>query len=211
MRKFLLLAAVTIACSSMAVAQSADYNKVELFGGYSYARVDNGIIDSRPGLAGLVKERDGFNGFNASVTGNLSRYFGLTFDVSGHFKNGTQTFRGANFDVDSNLFSFLGGVQVKDNSTETTLKPFAHALVGAARARNKADFSDSFCAAIFPSPCPQSFNETDTGLAGAFGGGLDIRAGKRFDIRAVQVDYTPTRVFNATQNNFRVGVGIVIH
>jgi len=55
------------------------------------------------------------------------------------------------------------------------------------------------------------FTDTETGLAGAFGGGLDIRASDRIDIRAFQFDYNPTRVFDSTQHNFRIGVGIVIH
>jgi hypothetical protein len=111
--------------------------------------------------------------------------------------------------VESSLFNFLGGVQLKDNANEGTFKPFAQALIGVARAQNKATFSGG-CVAIFPSPCP-NFTETDTGLAGAIGGGLDIRLNDRVDIRAIQVDYNPTRVFDGTQHNFRIGAGIVIH
>ena len=36
-------------------------------------------------------------------------------------------------DNDSRLYNFLGGIQVKNNSTERRLKPFAHALVDQAR------------------------------------------------------------------------------
>jgi hypothetical protein len=100
---------------------------------------------------------------------------------------------------------------LKDNSSQATFKPFAHALVGVAHARNRVTISDSGCIAIFPSPCPSPFTETDTGLAGAIGGGLDIRAGNRFDIRVIQIDYNPTRLFDSTQHNFRFGVGVVIH
>jgi hypothetical protein len=52
---------------------------------------------------------------------------------------------------------------------------------------------------------------TETGFAGAFGGGLDIRASDRVDVRVIQFDYNPTRLFDSTQHNFRIGVGIVIH
>ncbi|MGH9962450.1 MAG: hypothetical protein ACREBC_35930, partial [Pyrinomonadaceae bacterium] len=152
----------------------------------------------------------GFNGFNAAVTGNVTRYLGFKFDVSGHFKQKTFPVIGnATVDVDSKVFSFLGGVQLKDNSTEARFKPFAHALVGAAHARNEVEFSSDICVALFPSPCPADFTESDTGLAGAIGGGIDIRAGKRFDIRVIQFDYVPTRVFDSTQHNFRIGAGIV--
>jgi opacity protein-like surface antigen len=102
-------------------------------------------------------------------------------------------------------------VQLKDNSTEGTFKPFAHALVGVAHARNRVDFSQNVCAAVFPSPCPSDFSENETGFAAAFGGGLDIRASDSISIRAIQVDYNPTRLFDSTQHNFRIGVGIVFH
>jgi Outer membrane protein beta-barrel domain len=210
MRKLIFLAIMIVGCASIAAAQS-DYNKVEVYGGYSHARVDTGISDNDPALDDIFDEREGFNGFNAAVTGNVTRYLGFKFDVSGHFKQKTFPvgFIAASVDVDSTVCSFLGGVQLKDNSTETKFKPFAHALVGAAHARNEFEFSDNFCVAIFPSPCPGNFTETDTGLAGAFGGGIDIRAGKRFDIRVIQIDYVPTRVFDATQHNFRIGAGVV--
>ena len=113
-------------------------------------------------------------------------------------------------DIDSRLFNFLGGVQIKDNSTEGTFKPFAHALAGVAHARNSVDFNDVVCVAIVPSPC-SPFTQSETGFAAAFGGGLDIRASDRISIRAIQVDYNPTRLFDSTQHNFRIGVGIVFH
>ena len=211
MRKLLFLAILIVSCASMAFAQTSDYNKFEFFGGYSHNRVDTGIEDSEPQLDDIVDEREGFHGFNTSLTGNLSRYFGLKADLSGHFKEKTFPIGTASVDIESSIFNFLGGVQLKDNSKETRFKPFAHALAGVARARNKADFSNDVCIAVFPSPCPVDFTDTDTGFAAALGGGLDIRANNRIDIRAFQFDYNPTRVFDSTQHNFRIGVGIVIH
>jgi hypothetical protein len=212
MGKLIFFAILIVACASMALGQSTDeYNKVEGYVGYSHNRVDTGIDDSDPELSDIVNEREGFNGVNASITGNLTRYFGVKGDFSGHFKKKTFPIGIASLELDSNLFQFLGGVQVKDNSTETKFKPFIHALVGAARVRNEGNFSTDICVAVFPSPCPADFSETDTGLAGVFGGGLDIRAGKRLDIRVIQFDYNPTRVFDSTQHNFRIGAGIVFH
>ena len=213
MRKLLFLAVLIVASASMAAAQSTDYHKVEFFGGFSHNRVDTGIDDSEPELSDIVNEREGFNGFNASIVGNFSRYVGLKGDFSGHFKKKNIPLGGSSesIDIDSSVFNILGGIQLKDNAKESTFKPFAHALVGAARVRNKVNFSSGFCAAIFPSPCPGNFTDSETGLAAALGGGIDIRAGERIDIRAIQFDYNPTRTFDATQHNFRIGVGIVIH
>ena len=211
MRNLLFLTILIVAYASVSFAQSADYNKVEFYGGYSHNRIDTGIGDSDPALRDIIDEREGFHGFNTSVTGNITRYVGLKFDVAGHFKEKSFPFLStARVDVESSVFNFLGGVQLKDNSTEARVKPFAQALVGVARARNKVAFTNVACAAVFPSPCTD-FTETDTGFAGAFGGGLDIRASKRIDIRVVQFDYNPTRVFEGTQHNFRIGAGIIIH
>ena len=214
MFKTILIGTIMIACASIAAAQS-DYKKFEFFAGYSHNRVDTGIGDEDPAVGDIINEREGFHGFEVSATGNLSRYFGIKGDVSGHFKSKTfpisSSFPDATVNVDSRLFNFLGGVQIKDNSTEGTFKPFAHALVGVAYGRNNVDVSNGVCVAIFPSPCPGSFTESETGFAGAFGGGLDIRASDSISIRAIQVDYNPTRLFDSTQHNFRFGVGIVFH
>ena len=212
MFKSILIGTIILACASIAAAQS-DYKKFEFFGGFSHNRVDTGVGDEEPALGDIVNEREGFNGFEVSATGNLSRYIGLKGDFSGHFKNRNLQIPGlpgSSVDIDSRLFNFLGGVQIKDNSTEGTFKPFAHALAGVAHARNSVEFNDVVCIAIVPSPC-SPFTENETGFAAAFGGGLDIRASDRISIRAIQVDYNPTRLFDSTQHNFRIGVGIVFH
>jgi len=70
--------------------------------------------------------------------------------------------------------------------------------------------------------------DRDTSFALKVGGGLDIRAGKRIDIRLIQVDYNPVFSGNRnarsisgpftavsftgkTANNYTIGAGIVIH
>jgi hypothetical protein len=213
--KTIMIGTIIIACASIAAAQS-DYKKFEFFGGYSHNRIDTGIDDDDPDIGDIIDEREGFHGFEVSATGNLTRYFGIKGDFSGHFKSRTFPIfsiagPGPTVDVESRVFNFLGGVQIKDNSTEGTFKPFAHALVGAAHARNRLDFDEGGCVAIFPNPCPVDFTESETGFAAAFGGGIDIRASDRISIRAIQVDYNPTRLFDSTQHNFRIGVGIVFH
>jgi len=212
--KTIMIGTIIIACASIAAAQS-DYKKFEFFAGYSHNRIDTGIGDDDPDLGDIIDEREGFHGFEVSATGNFTRYLGIKGDFSGHFKSRNFPFSpavpSASVDVESRLFNFLGGIQIKDNSTEGTFKPFAHALVGVAHARNSVDFSSGVCAAVFPSPCPTSFTESETGFAGAFGGGIDIRASDRISIRAIQIDYNPTRLFDSTQHNFRFGVGVVFH
>src|SRR5947209_16586607 len=117
MRK-LFMAALFIACTApFTFAQTAtggDYNKYDIYAGFSHDRVD-------------IDGREGFNGVEGAITGNLSRYFGLKGDYSFHRKD----FNGSTVD----LHTLLGGVEIKDNAPETKVKPFAHALVGFQHAR----------------------------------------------------------------------------
>lgn len=219
-KKFVFLFAavfVALMCASAALGQ--DYRRFELFAGYSHNRVDVGPVeDSDPGddleFDDIFDEREGFNGFNVSAVGNFHRYFGAKFDYSYHQKS-------FDFGPDNatvRLHNILGGIQVKDNSSEGTVKPFAHALVGVGRtAADFSEFDDNL------------FDFDDAGFAGAFGGGLDIRLSDRVDIRAFQIDYnpmkfdftdfgavgipgTPTPTSNKrTLHNFRIGIGIVFH
>lgn len=193
--------ALLVACSAPAAfAQSTgdEYNKVEFFGGYSHNRVDTGVSNEDPEFDDIFDEREGFNGVNASITGNVSRYVGLKFDYSYHQ-------RSIEFGTDSTNFrlqNFLGGVQIKDNTkdSEKVVKPFVHFLAGAARASvDLTEFDDSL------------EDVSETGFAAAIGGGLDVRVHPRVDIRAFQFDYNPNRFDGEMSHNFRIGVGIVIH
>jgi hypothetical protein len=130
----------------------------------------------------------GLNGFNLSVTGNFTKYLGLKGDLSGNYK--------ADFGTTFSFYNFLAGIQIKNNSRAERLKPFAHALVGGARLKASPSGFGSF---------------SDTGLAMAFGGGLDVRAGKHLDVRVVQIDYNPIHIAGGTNHNARLGAGIVIH
>jgi len=212
--KTFLLALIIVASSSIASAQ-ADYKRWEIFGGYSHNLVDNASadFDFDPNTGEINAKHAGFNGFNAAITRNFSRYFGAKGDVSGHYRNTTAPFgqiaRGVV--IKSSLYNFLSGAQIKDNATESTFKPFAHALAGVAYSRNRFTLTNEFCIAIVPSPCPVSEVASETGFAGAVGGGLDIGATNRFDMRAIQIDYNPTRLGESKQNNFRIGVGLVFH
>jgi hypothetical protein len=202
MFKTMLMGMMILALTSIAAAQSGDYKRLEFFAGYSHNRTDTGIRDDDPGLGDIFGKSESFHGFETSVTGNVSRYVGLKFDFSTHFRKRTVAFPTfpQPLEIDWRLYNFLGGVQVKDNSSEATFKPFAHALAGVANSRMNSRIENVFRA-----------KDSDTGPAGAFGGGIDIRVSRRFDIRAIQLDYNPTKLFDDTQHNFRTGVGIVLH
>lgn len=199
----MLLTALILACASVSFAQSSDdYNKFEFYGGFSHNRVDTGISDNDPDLDDVVDEREGFNGFNTSITGNFTRYLGVKGEYSFHRKSFEDTTGLTNITANVDLHTFVGGLQIKDNSKEKRFKPFAHLMAGVAHSR--FNLENAPVGLI-------DFDDSDTGFAGVFGGGLDIRAGDRVDIRAIQLDYAPTRLGDEMQHNFRIGFGITIH
>lgn len=204
---------MVVASASMAFAQGDDYNKVEVSGGFSHARVDTGVDD--PDLdddfADFLTDRRGFNGFDASIAGNFTRYLGVKGNVSGHFKSDSFTDGLDTINTRERMWQVMGGVQLKDNSKETVFKPYAHALVGVARQTvefSSPDFTDTF-------------DVSDTNFAMKIGGGIDVRVHPRVDLRLVEFNYNPIfrgditlddEVFQGrTQNNFTVGFGIAIH
>lgn len=219
MKNVILAISFTIISAAAVFGQATavdDIKKVEVFVGYSNGQVDTGL-DSGSSAVDFFRDRESFNGFNVSGVYNLNRYFGVKADVSGTYNSRRQTFTAdaggtpftASFKDDSSLYNFLGGVQVKDNSKSGRFKPFAHALVGAGHARTKiSDFTCSptvICAAVVVPD--EKFS--DTGFAGAFGGGLDIRLNDKIQIRAFQADYNPVRISGNTSHNARFGAGIV--
>jgi hypothetical protein len=241
----LLLSICSVALYAFpAFAQSSDdYNKVEFYGGYSRASVQSGDESftafgmtfgqcssaATPILGKNFQSsfcrRRGFNGFDASITYNFTRYFGIKANADGHFK--TESFTDAfpsgseTVTTKDRIHNFLIGVQLKDNSKTKSFKPFAHALVGASRFTATGVRS----APAFP-PDNYAFKARVKSFAMKFGGGLDLRLNRRFDLRLVEFDYNPifTRDFpitglpfgsiaqhSRTVNNFTVGFGLAFH
>jgi len=199
MRKLIMLAVIIACAAPSAFAQGTDdYNKYDVFVGYSHNRVDTGIADEDDDdFDDIIDQREGFHGVNASVAGNISRYVGLKGDYAFHRKS-FDIFDGVDsFNVDSDMHTLVGGVQFKDNAKETKVKPFAHLMAGVAHARFDIEGVPDFGGA------------DETGFAGVIGGGLDFRVSDRVDFRAVQFDYNPARLGGETQHNFRIGIGVV--
>ncbi|HSK70462.1 MAG TPA: outer membrane beta-barrel protein [Pyrinomonadaceae bacterium] len=205
MNKLIKAMCLSIVLSVAVFAQTDntdEYNKNEFYVGYSNQQVDGG-------------RRTTFNGFEASYTRNVSRFFGIKGSVSGAYRNnrfGSSVVAGTTVttftaEQDQSLYNFLGGVQIKDNASQARFKPFAHALVGVAHTRSK--ISNVVCQGT-NCPPPSFSSISDTGFGGAFGGGLDIKINDRFDFRAIQVDYNPVYTRSTVDSNIRFGIGIVI-
>lgn len=217
MKKAILFLSFLALGSASVFAQAqpvSDYKKAEFYIGYSNGQVDTGV-DSGSSVSSFFDDRESFNGLNASGVYNISRYIGIKGDVSGTYKGNTfsDTFTGPagttsiSFKANRSLYNFVGGVQVKDNGSDGRFKPFAHAMIGAGHARTK--IKDFVCTGACTTVVPPDETFSDTGLAGVLGGGLDIKVNNNFQIRAIQLDYNPVRVFGATDHNLRIGAGIV--
>lgn len=215
MKKFISALCLTLISSVFVFAQTTttdEYKKAEFFVGYSNGQVDTGA-NSEDSAQNFFDDRLSFHGFNASAVGNFNRYFGAKVDVSGTYRTdefnipvtvGTTT-QNVGFKAKSSLYNVLGGVQVKDNASTSRVKPFGYALVGAGF--GKVKISDVTCPAT--ADCTDFESDSETGLAGAFGGGIDIKINDRVDFRAIKVDYNPIKFESGTQHNVRIGIGVV--
>jgi hypothetical protein len=184
MRKFALGLALVLIIPIVATAQ--EYPRVEAFGGYSYFRAN--------------PEGYNLNGWNASVAGNITPWFGIVGDFSGHYGSPKEFgFRIPYVGINSH--TFMAGPKLSARLGAVT--PFAHFLIGAARASTGS----------------LGLSVSDTALAAAVGGGVDIKVNSWLAIRAAQADYLMTRFrtfpedvfsrFEQRQNNFRFSAGIV--
>ncbi len=114
MRKVCLLVALVVLVSGAAMAQ--DHPKAEVFGGYSFLRVNPG-----QGVTG-----ENFPaGWHASIAGNFNSWFGVAGDFSGHYK----TISG----VKANTHTFLFGPRISYRKNEK-VTPFAHVQFGGVHA-----------------------------------------------------------------------------
>ncbi len=188
MRKLLLLACLVMSCAGLATAQAADdYHKNEFFAGYSYNRFSDSDLS-------------GANGVNVAYVRNFSRYVGAKADFSAHFSKESFTVGTLSISTRSDVYRFMGGIQIKDNSKDTKVKPFAHALVGGGSLRSSTGGL----------PSGGNFSDSRAVFAFAIGGGLDIKANDRISVRVAQVDYAPL-YRNGIGHAVRFSAGIVFH
>jgi hypothetical protein len=173
MRRIFITLSVVALCALPVLAQ--DSNKVEIFGGYQYTRINPGS-----GISGV-----NVNGWNASVTGNVNSWFGITGDISAGYKS----YSGAS----ANMYNFMFGPTISYNKAEH-FKPFVHALFGVSRLGASLDGLGG---------------GSESAFATALGGGVDAGITRHVAIRLVQADYFMTRFASESQNNVRISTGLV--
>ena len=94
--------------SSPCLAQNS-HPRVEVFSGFSYARIDGDESDNR-----------NFYGWNGSLSVSADKTFGFTVDASGHYQD--------NIIERSRFFSLLAGPRFTARNEHATT--FAHVLLG---------------------------------------------------------------------------------
>jgi hypothetical protein len=118
MRKVMMVTVSMVVFVWSALGQSAS-PKAEVFGGYQFSHLD-------PGLNA--------NGWNVAASGNLSRWFGVTADFSGAYKNG------------GHIYTYMFGPTFSARSKGVT--PFVHTLFGGATASGGGGSANAFAMAI---------------------------------------------------------------
>jgi len=146
--------------------------KAEVFGGYSWSGGN-------------------FHGWNASLTGNLNKRFGIVADFSGHYGSELGLVR-----VEQHAHSFLFGPRLSFRGKRLT--PFVYGLFGTTRFAESAVISG------------QRLSAVSTGFSLAIGGGLDLKVNDRVAIRAFQLDYFRPIVNDEPNHRGRLAFGVVL-
>jgi hypothetical protein len=159
-----------------------DTPKAEVFGGYQYTHINVDTSQTQSGGSGTGFS---FNGWNASLTGNFNKYFGVAADFSGAYKSMSG--------VSVKIHTYTFGPVLSLNH-EGTINPFVHALFGGAHGS-------------------ASFEGTGSGTNGfsmMMGGGVDAKVSPRLAIRAIQADWVYYRFEGIGQSkNVRISTGVV--
>lgn len=217
--------------TSQAFAQQ-DAPRAEVFGGYSFLHIDtqgvtgstlvnacNEILGAGTCPPGSIQVHQNFNGWNAAAQVNITRFFGIKADFSGHY--GTPVTVSSQIQMllqqagitglppSARSYSYLFGPVVSQNMGR--YKPFAHALFG------ENSVSTNLSGVRVGGLGIPGLTLSDTAFAMAFGGGIDVKLKDRISLRAGQFDYLFTKhdfSFGVPgvathQNNYRASVGIV--
>jgi hypothetical protein len=175
------------------------------------AAVNYSLIVYNPAKS-LTGDRN-LNGGGGSFAWNLGEYLALKAELQGYATT-TLTYhvpaipgvvpRPGTFSTQANMFTYLFGPQFSIATGRTRI--FGEALFGGAYTNAYAD--------LFKAAGITSLSAENNGFAMAFGGGVDVRIGKRTALRPMQFDYLMTRyewkpIGINNQSNFRYQAGVV--
>ena len=198
---FALLLAFAVVSTASAVAQApapapaqaatAQQPRAELALDYSYLR-----SNAPPGDCGCFN----LNGGSATFAWTLKPegHFALVGDITAAHAGSISS---SGYDL--TLSSYTVGARYRFKVPQPSLQPFGQLLVGIAHSSGS----------LVEGQSPATAN-AGAAFAANFGGGLDLRANRRFSVRLVEANYLLTTFDNGTnnhQNNLRVSAGVVMH
>lgn len=188
MQKFFIAFALVLLAAPLARAQSDV--RSEIFVGYSNLQAE-GVPDrndpSNTFSSNFFDRRKGLNGVLVSGAGYFNSVIGLKGDFSFHRNSDSSSLvAGVRDSIDTDVYYFMGGPVLKFRN-DSRVEPFVHALAGGAHTR----FDVSTTRNVTGGTTRTNFEVGSTDFAAAVGGGVDVRLGERFSIRAFQIDYAP--------------------
>jgi len=171
------------------LAAAQEYQRAEVFGGYSYLNVDTNGLTSRQNL----------NGWESSFSVNVNKWLAGESDFSGYYKG----YGADGVSAHVSDYGYFFGPRFSFRASPAT-SVFAHALFGADHLGGSASGS------LFGVPVSGSGSQNS--FAMAYGGGLQQKITRHVAIRG-GADYVVTdhNIFGGSgvhQNNFRVSVGV---
>lgn len=197
MKRWALLCAVTLLFAGAAAAQDDD-SKVEVFGGYSYVRVNPGF--GTPG--------ENFNGGSGSIAYKVFPMISLVGDFGGYHWSGSGDFAG----TDATAVSYMFGPKASFHAGPIT--PFVQTLFGGTHL-SSSGFCDDCCdtrthvgGIHSQGECEGELFGSDNAFSLTVGGGLDWNATPHIGVRLIQAEYYMTRFESNTQNNARISAGV---
>src|SRR5215475_12169156 len=116
MKKLSFLASLLFLCLPLAASAQEVAPKVEIFGGYSFLRVDLGTVPAGTVPAGTIPGNLDTHGFNVSFAGNVARHVGIISEFSQYTKTESLNIVGsptpAGVDVKFRVLTLLFGPRV---------------------------------------------------------------------------------------------------
>lgn len=171
----------------LTAAAADEMPKVEVYGGLSFLHIDDN---------GLHAPKRNFAGWDSEFQFNINKFLGITADIGGNYGRVQSTFGR------SKSYAYVFGPTFSFRREHATI--FAHTLFGQ-NVISKNVISGS------SDPAP-----TDSALAMAWGGGIDVPVNKTFAIRLGQLDWLYTRHDLTSiggkgfQNNIRYSGGMTL-
>jgi opacity protein-like surface antigen len=164
--------------------------KTEISGGYTYGSLDQNA-------AGRMNS----NGWNTGATTFVNRWLGVEGNIAGltNSQSFTDAVSGVSASASDKHYTFVFGPRFTFG--QGRVNPFVHTLFGLDR--ETLSFSGTTPAGTLTA------SGSDNAFASALGGGLEYGLTKHFGL-VTGSDYLLTRHGSATQNNFRVQVGMSV-